>query len=341
MSRRLTDNLTSAYIGAAQGLYSKAHRERIVAYVESYDDVAFWRNILSEFETKDYYFEVMLPSQTTLAKGKKVVLMNTLGEHQLGKSLIACVDSDYDFLLQGATHTSDTINANRYVFQTYAYAIENYQCFADSLHEACVQATLNDKIIVDLKNFMEQYSVIVYPLFLWNIWFYRQNDTHTFPMYTFNDSTRICGEIDIYNPEHSLYEMEKHANSTLHRYQKHFPTLQPKIDEMGKELKRLGLEEKTTYLYIQGHHLMNDVVSKVLGPICTQLRKERESEIKKLAEHDEQYHNELTCYENSLMDITLALRKSAAYQNLYLYQWLRDDLSDFMDEVKGVKKSSN
>mgnify|MGYP000565015819 CR=1 FL=1 len=45
-------------------------------------------------------FEVMLPSKTTLAKGKKSVLMNELGP-QLGQNMIACVDSDYDYLLQG------------------------------------------------------------------------------------------------------------------------------------------------------------------------------------------------------------------------------------------------
>lgn len=50
--------------------------------------------------------------------------MNTLNTAELGRSLIACVDSDYDFLLQGATNTSRKINRNRYIFQTYTYAIE-------------------------------------------------------------------------------------------------------------------------------------------------------------------------------------------------------------------------
>ena len=41
-----------------------------------------------EFETEEYYFEVMLPSNTSLSKGKKMVLMNTLRVEELGKSLI-------------------------------------------------------------------------------------------------------------------------------------------------------------------------------------------------------------------------------------------------------------
>lgn len=41
--------------------------------------------------------------------------MNELGP-QLGQNMIACVDSDYDYLLQGATHTSRYIINNKYVF---------------------------------------------------------------------------------------------------------------------------------------------------------------------------------------------------------------------------------
>ena len=97
MGKRLSDNLSSLYIGAANRLKPKKARRKIVAYVESYDDVSFWRTLLGEFEDDTRYFEVMLPSKTTLAKGKKSVLMNELGS-QLGQNMIACVDSDYDYL---------------------------------------------------------------------------------------------------------------------------------------------------------------------------------------------------------------------------------------------------
>lgn len=125
MGKRLTENLSSLYIGAANSLKPKRARRKIVAYVESYDDISFWRSILAEYEDNTHYFEVMLPSQTSLAKGKKTVLMNQLGK-QLGENMIACVDSDYDYLLQGRTNTSRYIIENPYVMQTYAYAIENY-----------------------------------------------------------------------------------------------------------------------------------------------------------------------------------------------------------------------
>ena len=50
MSRRLKDNITSGYFEAANRMAPKKARRRIVAYVESYDDIFFWRTVLSPLE---------------------------------------------------------------------------------------------------------------------------------------------------------------------------------------------------------------------------------------------------------------------------------------------------
>lgn len=333
MSTSLKHNLTSAYLDAARKFSSKKARRRIVAYVESYDDIAFWRTLLAEFENEERYFQVMLPSATSLAKGKKMVLMNALNTAELGRSLIACVDSDYDLLLQGATNVSHKINSNPYIFQTYGYAIENFHCFADSLREVCVQATLNDRFILDFPAFLKRYSQIAYPLFLWNIWFYRQHDTHTFPMYDFNGYVRLQ-EISIHHPYLSLDEMQRTVSEKLSEMRARFPKYIDPIGKMGKELERLGLTPDTTYLYMQGHHIMDCVVLKVLTPICTLLRREREQEIKRLAEHNEQFRNELTGYENSQVNVSVMLKKNSGYKNLYLYQWLKEDIREFLERER-------
>ena len=76
MAKRLTGNISSQYLEAANRLRSKNARKKIVAYVESYDDILFWRTVLSPYENDKRYFEVMLPSHRTLERGKKSVLMN-------------------------------------------------------------------------------------------------------------------------------------------------------------------------------------------------------------------------------------------------------------------------
>ena len=325
MSRTLRHNLTSAYLDAATRLSPKKKRRRIVAYVESYDDVAFWRTLLAEFEDDEHYFQVMLPSQNSLSKGKKVVLLNTLNADELGQSLIACLDSDYDFLLQGATALSRRVNRNPFVLQTYTYAIENYLCYAERLHEVCVQATLNDRRLLDFPDFMRRYSHIAYPLFLWNIWFYRRHDHDTFPMYDFNACVRIQ-DVSLQHPYQCLEEMKQRVEKKLAELSTRFPQYVERVDALGTELKGLGLTPDTTYLYIQGHHIMDSVVMKLLNPVCTQLRREREKEIKRLARHNEQFHNELTGYENSVAAVQLMLKKNDGYKELYLYQWVREDI---------------
>ena len=69
MPTRLQDNINSKYFEAANALKSKQARRRIVAYVESYDDIYFWRTVLSDFEDEHRYFEVMLPSKMNLTRG--------------------------------------------------------------------------------------------------------------------------------------------------------------------------------------------------------------------------------------------------------------------------------
>ena len=110
MKKRLQDHLSSSYIESANRLRSKKLKKRIVAYVESYDDIFFWRSILKKFENERFYFEVMLPSRTSLSRGKKSALMNMLGPG-LGEYMIACVDADYDWLLQGQNDISRMICA--------------------------------------------------------------------------------------------------------------------------------------------------------------------------------------------------------------------------------------
>ena len=140
MPSRLRDNIDSRYFEAANALRGKKSRRRIVAYVESYDDIYFWRTVLSRFENNNRYFEVMLPSKGNLTRGKKSVLMNFVGEH-VGPDMIACVDADYDYLLQGVTEQSRRVLESPYVFHTYVYAIENFQCYVPSLHDVCATTT--------------------------------------------------------------------------------------------------------------------------------------------------------------------------------------------------------
>ena len=288
MGNRLKDNLNSQYFEAANSLTSKKARRRIVAYVESYDDIYFWRTVLSEFENDKRFFEVMLPSKGNLTRGKKSVLMNFLEGEPLGRDMIACVDADYDYLIQGRTRQSQKILASPYVFHTYVYAIENFQCYAPSLHNVCVSVALNDH--------------------------------------------RIFGGFNVQNPEPSIANVKRKVRTKINDLQRQFPDAKDEYLFTKEDLKSLGVTPQTTYLYIQGHHLFDTVVSPILSKVCNLLRQERQNEIYHASAHKTQKRNEMSCYENSLQDIKVMLKKNTGYMSSEQFRQVQEDIRNYLDK---------
>ena len=333
VAKRLTDNLNSQYIEAANRLKPRNKARRVVAYVESYDDVLFWRSVLEEFETPDLRFEVMLPSRTTLGKGKKLAMSHVTDQkEEAGPWLIACVDADYDYLMQGRTETSSKLLHNPYVFHTYVYAIENYQCYAPGLHAACVMATLNDREVLDLEEFIRQYSVIIWPLLVWSVWLYRHEQYKRFSIMDMAGEISFH-DVSIYHPEQTLASVRKHVNRAVAWLQRNFPEARKGYEPLRQEMLALGLTPETAYMYIQGHTLFDGVVLPLLNPVCTLLRRERENEIKRLACHEQQRQNELSCYQHSVSPIDMMLKKGARFRESAPFQRLREDLRRYVEKL--------
>ncbi len=331
MPKRLKDNLNSDYFSAANSMRSKKARRRIVAYVESYDDVFFWRTLLSEYEDETRYFEVMLPSKTNLSKGKKQVLMNLVSEN-VGEDMIACVDADYDFLIQGATKTSEKIISSPYVFHTYVYAIENYQCYAPSLHNVCVMVTLNDKMIFDFEEYLRLFSQAIFPLFVWSIWYYRTPNYGDFSISDFNKVIET-GHFTIQNAFNSITHVRHKVGRKVMQLQQMNPDAKESYLALKEELKLLGVTADTTYLYIQGHHLYDNVVSPMLNKVCDRLRRERETEIHSKAVHHTQMRNELSCYENSLESVNSMLKKNTGFTRSPQFRRLKNDIEHYLSHL--------
>lgn len=312
-------------------LNGRKARQRIVAYVESYDDVFFWSNLLRPLETERYFFEVMLPSRTSLCKGKKIALANELGE-RLGKCMIACVDADYDFIMQGNTPASKELCGNPYVFHTYVYAIENFQCYAPALQTVCVMCTLNDHHIFNFEDFLQQYSEIIWPLFVWNIWCYRYGTYKQFSMLDFYHIVQL-NDINLYHPEHSLEHLRHLVNAKINRLQKQFPEGKKTYKPLRDELLSLGLTPQTTYLYMRGHDLFDGIVVPLMGEVCEQLRREREKEIRHLAEHNIQMQNELSAYQNAMGNIEEMLRKHTTFTSCQQYKQIQQDVANLLTQL--------
>ncbi len=330
MARRLTEHINSQYIEAANHLTSKKARRKIVAYVESYEDVFFWRMVLGRFEDDTRYFEIMLPTrQSHLDRGKKAAIASML--HGVGRDMIACVDADYDYLMQGASANSRQLLESPYIFHTYVYSIESYQCYAPGLHDICVMATLNDHHIFDFERYLSEYSRVIFPLFVWNIWCYR---TPNYVHFTLSDFLRIVdpGIVRLRDVRNALQVVRMKVERKTRQLALEYPEFEDEREDLERELAQLGVTPDTTYLYIQGHHLFNKVVAPVMQKVCDTLVQERERQIRSQALHRTQEQTELSCYDSSVERIVPMLKKGTFYQESLPYQRLLDDVAHYLGQ---------
>ena len=328
MSSRLTDNVSSQYFDAANHLRPKWKKMKVITYVESYDDIFFWRNILAAYETEQLGFEVVLPSRTNLSRGKKSAIMNNLGNH-LGTSMIACVDADYDYLMQSENDFSHSMLSNPFVVHTYVYAIENYHCYAPSLHEVCTAATLNDHRMFDFETYLTLYSQIIYDIFIWHIWLHRKQRAGDFPMTAFNNLVS-AKKLNIHSPLTCLEELRRAVNRKMAYLQHHYPEAKGKLQSLKEELGTLGLTPDNTYLYIQGHNLVENVVMPAVSQVCTSLRKFREREIQSCAMHPQQMANELAGYQHCIIPADEALKRNQNFKTAPQFLQLQRRLEELV-----------
>lgn len=332
MAKRLTDNINSQYFEAINKMTSKKARRRIVVYVESYDDVFFWRSVLGRYEDDKLTFDIMLPSRNQhLDRGKKAAISNML--KGVGRDMIACVDADYDYILQGATEMSRQMLENPYIFHTYAYAIENFQCYAKGLHETCVMVTLNDHRIFNFERFLQSYSQTIWPLFVWHVVFLqRRKMTMHFDMCEFNKVV-VLPSVRIQNPKWAIEYLSKKVRAKMFQLERRFPKLKDALPETERMLRDLGINDNNTYLYIQGHHLFDLVVSPVVQTVCDILRNEQENDIRDRAVHSEQARTEIACYENSLGKVKMMMKKNTYYQFSPEFQKILADVERYLEKL--------
>ena len=339
MGKRLTDCITSQYIGAANRLGSKSARRRIVAYVESYDDIFFWRSILTRFENEERYFEVLLPSRLEhLERGKKAAIMSMIAAGGVGRNMIACVDADYDYVAQGATYSSKTILDNPYIFHSYAYAIENMQCYAPSLHNVCVAVTLNDAQKFDFEAFLADFSTAIFPLFVWSVWSYRNAAERRFTISDFIRSIEL-GTLSPENASAAIAQLRRRVAHKVKMLQSQHSGAKESYLNVKNSLRELGILPSETYMYIQGHHLFDKVVVPLVKKVCNTLVRERERDISRQSVHATQQRNDLSCYSSSVGSVEYSLRRNVGYVASEQYRRIVSDLERFFNNTSDTTTS--
>lgn len=287
MGSRLKDNRSSGYFEAYNKLKFKEERREVLVYVEDIDDVPFWRRLFSKHETDSLKFKVCPPDGPNIRRGKPNVLTDEDGELRAnwGKFLLGCVDSDYHYLLPEQSEQAALINCTPYIFQTYTYSIENYKCYSSALKELVIDITKVDKELINLEEFIKQFSIIIYPLFIRMVYFLARGDKASFT------ENELKGKIsavfkDCKLSDYGIKELDelkdvtKRAIEELERLKSIDSSV---IIQLEDELFDSGVTEENCYLFINGHILFNNVILEILNTICLRIRKEYIDSLKSMA----------------------------------------------------------
>jgi hypothetical protein len=312
-------------------------RYLVNVYVEGYEDVAFWRGIFDHFRNPYLRFEISVPNRDDLPKGKKVLL--SMLERVDKERVLLCVDSDFDYLFNGATEQSREVLGAVNMFHTYTYATENYLCYAPSLRNVCVKATKNDTRIFDFERFMASYSEIIYPLFLWYVYSAQLSSESVFTLAEFRASVRL-GYVDIrHNGEGTLAWLQRNVERRRQALEHDNPDMCEHVEALSVRLKSRGVERDNCYLFMHGHTLMDNVTMPLLSAVCDKLRQLSVAKIHGSKVEGVALKNELQNYTNTLRSIRDVLLDNENYTSCPLYKRLRDDIQTYLDVMIGKIKA--
>lgn len=260
MPSSLIENYNSEYVRQSNRL--TGNRRIVEVWVEDEYDVPFWNDLLNNY--KNISFKITPYRRRNLSKGKGNILKFS---HLLGTNLIACVDSDYDYLLPQASEAGYKLNGNPYILQTFTYAVENYNCHPSTLGKICINATLENSDF-DFVGFFKDFSKAVYPLLVWSLMLREKKLNGEL---TFNDFKSVIDfntNITEDNKKSVIESIILRIKRQTSIYMEDYPELYMSMHKFEEKLALKGVTKDNCFLFINGHILQDIVTQHLLIPIC-------------------------------------------------------------------------
>lgn len=203
----------------------------IIICIENYDDEPFWKFIFSKVENMKPFFHDM--------DGKNNILNFT---EYFDNQFIACVDSDYDYILK------KSYLDNPYIFHTYFYAVENYCVCAKTLNS--LKNTLNINCSIDFESFFNNMTPLIREALFYDIYLKENNQDCIRNVFKFNNTNIKMNEEAILNAiQTKVLEALHEIDSDL---------LIPYQNAINKDIH---INENFLYLYIEGHIIFDSILN--------------------------------------------------------------------------------
>ena len=265
-SPSLTSALTYAYASTSKLMRSSKTKTEIRVYVEDEGDIMFWRQLLSSYdELYDFKISVFHCNDRDLSGKDCIMKAVREGKLILHSYMLACLDADYDLIIDDYHTYTNVLRTNPYVITTHWYAIENIKADPEHLSEYYNYCTLSDNCSIDFHSIVEDISVAYYELLL-RLIICQSKDAlkKQFTIDTFGDDLKECTYDDknqILATAHSYIATRINALDTI------LSTYTHEFAATKKRLQENGIMPKNCYRMIKGHHWIDVIVI----PLMTKL----------------------------------------------------------------------
>lgn len=293
-SLTLKGNYTSEYISCEMALTKQARYVEVL--VEDEYDIPFWSDLLN-LDNKGIKFRISPYScnenrDFVLTKGKGNILAKR--EH-FGPNLIACLDSDYDYLLPNNSAIAEFMNTSPYILQTYTYSVENYICYASTLASVCVKVTKVYDIPFQFESFLISFSQIIYDLFLWSV-LAKKKDENDY-LQVFKETVRVNQIINDSNAVSVLHSLKAQVHRKIAMLKNEGRYDADEVAATAEELQSKGLTKDNCYLFMSGHTLNDMLLKSLLKPLCKELSKAHAESILNSESGSDEQRNKLRHYD--------------------------------------------
>lgn len=291
------------------------NKKDAVVLTEDKDDADFWQGIFARFAPQlklEFYTGTLPLEDNKNATGRKAVLAY---QNFTDTQFLLCVDSDYHYLLEDDTITSS------FVFQTYVYAIENYQCFAPSLKQICREVAQTEDETIDFEDFLQRYSEIIYDLFV-------ISSLDTAEIEAIWNIISLKGYFDVADKGKKELKMLKEiVEKKYHEVKIRF--LESDISTQKIHFEQKGLLPKDTYLFIRGKNLKNAVVVPLLKSVIDRLKSQRLKDLRQSLSHDD-FEKQRQILENQVRNLPRIIAQNTDYYDCFLIPRINNDIQKFI-----------
>lgn len=226
-------------------------------HIENKNDEVFWGKIL-QYAFPQGKFRFISASRSFSGAMTSGCTQCLQYRDFLDKHFWIAIDSDYRYL-----SLEPEIDVHHYILQTYTYSFENHFCYWKNAQRAlndCTRDVEVDANYFDWHAFLTDYSHLVYPLLVWQLYLEDIN-SEAFPKAVFHRllSVPFGARSGENNGEPVLQVLKRRVHKLLAHLRNSYPDAE--LTPYEERCSQLGVHRDNAYLFVRGHQLYDMMIA--------------------------------------------------------------------------------